>query len=50
VITTMTARHRAVEFIKFLNLIDAQVPAHLDVHLILDSLASYCRRMSDSGH
>ena len=41
VITAMTARHRAVEFIKFLNLIDAQVPADLDVHLIVDNVSTH---------
>ena len=41
VITAMTTRHRAVEFIKFLNLIDAQVPAHLDVHLIVDNVSTH---------
>jgi transposase len=41
VITTMTARHRAVEFIKFLNLIDGSVPDHLDVHLIVDNVSTH---------
>jgi transposase len=31
------ARHRAVEFRKFLDAIDANVPPDLDVHLILDN-------------
>ena len=35
------ARHRAVEFRKFLDLIDAHVPADLDVHLILDNHATH---------
>lgn len=30
-------RHRAVEFRKFLDLIDSAVPAALDVHLIVDN-------------
>jgi len=34
-------RHRAVEFKKFLATIDAQVPSHLDVHLILDNYATH---------
>ena len=34
-------RHRAVEFKKFLTTIDAQVPGHLDVHLILDNYATH---------
>jgi transposase len=35
------ARHRAVEFRKFLDLIDANVPAGLDVHLILDNYGTH---------
>lgn len=34
-------RHRAVEFRKFLNTIDAAVPAHLDVHVILDNYGTH---------
>jgi transposase len=34
-------RHRAIEFKKFLNTIDEQVPAHLDVHLIMDNYATH---------
>ena len=30
-------RHRATEFLKFLRVIDASVPAKLDVHLIVDN-------------
>ena len=39
VISSMHRRHRAVEFKKFLAKIDAQVPDHLQVHLICDN---YC--------
>jgi transposase len=35
------ARHRSVEFRKFLDRIDAAVPAALDVHLILDNYATH---------
>jgi transposase len=35
------ARHRAVEFRKFLDLIDANVPADLDVHLVLDNYGTH---------
>ncbi len=35
------ARHRAVEFRKFLDLIDAHVPADLEVHLILDNYGTH---------
>jgi transposase len=34
-------RHRAVEFRKFLDTIEASVPASLDVHLILDNYATH---------
>jgi len=34
-------RHRALEFRKFLDTIDASVPATLDVHLILDNSATH---------
>jgi len=35
------ARHRALEFRKFLDRIEASVPADLDVHLILDNYATH---------
>jgi transposase len=41
VITSMTARHRAEEFRRFLNLIDKQVPAGLDVHVVLDNVSTH---------
>jgi len=34
-------RHRAVEFRKFLNEIDRAVPEELEIHLILDNLATH---------
>ena len=34
-------RHRAVEFRKFLNQIDAAVPSDLDVHMILDNYGTH---------
>ena len=34
-------RHRAVEFRKFLDTIDATVPRDLDIHLILDNYATH---------
>ncbi len=34
-------RHRSIEFRKFLDTIDANVPAHLDVHLILDNYGTH---------
>ena len=41
VIAEMTPRHRAEEFRRFLNAIDAQVPTHLDVHLVLDNSSTH---------
>src|SRR5579859_3230833 len=35
------ARHRAVEFRKFLDEIEAAVPADLDVHLVIDNYATH---------
>jgi transposase len=34
-------RHRATEFKKFLTLLDKQIPAELDVHLICDNYATH---------
>ena len=34
-------RHRAVEFRKFLDTIDAAVPPELDIHLVLDNYATH---------
>ena len=41
VIADLTPRHRAVEFQKFLNLIDKNVPEHLDVHVVLDNQSTH---------
>ncbi len=41
VITGMHRRHRAVEFKRFLNQINREVPADLAVHLILDNYATH---------
>jgi transposase len=41
VISQMTARHRAVEFKRFLAQIDHQVPAGLDVHVICDNSSTH---------
>lgn len=34
-------RHRAVEFRKFLDEVDAQVPPELDVHMVIDNYATH---------
>ena len=41
VISSLHRRHRAVEFRKFLAKIDAQVPEHLEVHLICDNYGTH---------
>lgn len=41
VIADMTDRHRAVEFRKFLNLINRSVPEDLDVHLVIDNVSTH---------
>jgi transposase len=41
VIGALHARHRAVEFKKFLATIERQVPADLDVHLVLDNVSTH---------
>ena len=48
VITDLTDRHRATEFRKFLNKIDAEVPNHLDVHIVLDNVSSHKTPMIQS--
>ena len=41
VIGELHRRHRSHEFLQFLNTIDAQTPAHLDIHLILDNYGTH---------
>jgi len=41
VIGSCLPRHRHSEFLKFLKVIDTEVPAGLDVHLILDNYATH---------
>jgi transposase len=41
VIADMTPRHRAEEFRRFLGLIERSVPAHLDVHVVLDNSSTH---------
>ena len=41
VIAEMTPRHRAEEFRRFLNLVERSVPAHLDVHVVLDNSSTH---------
>jgi transposase len=41
VISSLHARHRAIEFKKFLTKIDAEVPQHLAVHVVLDNASTH---------
>ena len=41
VIGSLHARHRSTEFLAFLRKIDAEVPAELDVHLVLDNASTH---------
>ena len=41
VISALHSRHRAIEFKKFLQTIDRDVPDHLDVHLVLDNSSTH---------
>jgi transposase len=41
VISSVHRRHRTIEFKKFLAKIDAEVPAHLDVHLVCDNYGTH---------
>ena len=41
VIGALHSRHRAIEFKQFLQRIDAEVPAELDVHLVLDNSSTH---------
>jgi len=41
VIGSLHARHRAIEFKKFLQSIDSEVPAELDVHVVLDNSSTH---------
>jgi putative transposase len=41
VISNCQHRHRHQEFLRFLKLIEAQVPAGLDLHLVMDNYASH---------
>jgi len=41
VIGSLHARHRAIEFKKFLATIDREVPAEFDVHVVLDNASTH---------
>ena len=41
VIADKTERYRAVEFRRFLNLINRSVPQDLDVHLVVENVSTH---------
>jgi transposase len=41
VISELTPRHRTAEFIKFLKLIDREVPQDLEVHVVIDNSSTH---------
>ena len=41
VLASCEARHRSIEFRKFLDQIEASVPEDLDVHLVLDNSSTH---------
>jgi hypothetical protein len=44
VITDIRPRHTSADFVAFLNKLNRNVPTDLDVHVILDNLATHNRR------
>ena len=48
VIGSLHRRHRTEEFLKFLRTIDENVPAHLDIHLVLDNYTTHKTKRSRS--
>ncbi len=49
VIGSLHARHRAIEFKKFLQTLDREVPADLDVHVVLDNASTHKPWRSNGG-
>ena len=41
VIGELHRRHRAVEYLKFLKTIDSRIPAHLEIHLVVDNYGTH---------
>ena len=41
VISSLHSRHRAIEFKKFLQRLDREIPAELEVHLVLDNASTH---------
>jgi transposase len=40
-ISSVHRRHRHQEFLKFLDIVDAQVPADLEIHIVMDNYATH---------
>ena len=49
VLTDIRAQHTSDDFLAFLGIIDRNVPAELDVHLILDNLSTHKTLRSTNG-
>jgi DDE superfamily endonuclease len=49
VISQLTARHRAIEFTRFLDRVEGQVPAGLQVHVICDNSSTHKPPRSSGG-
>jgi hypothetical protein len=49
VIGQLHRRHRSLEFRKFLDTIDVEVPTDLDVHLIMDNYGTHKTRSFGAG-
>ena len=49
VITDLRKSHTAADFIAFLNKVNREVPAELDVHVILDNLSTHKTPRCTSG-
>ncbi len=49
VITQVHRRHRSVQFREFLDLLEARVPRHLDVHIIMDNYGTHKTALIRTG-
>jgi hypothetical protein len=49
VIGALHSRHRAIEFTKFLQTLNREVPEHLSVHLVLDNSSTHKTPAIENG-
>jgi len=49
VITDIRKSHTSADFVAFLNKVNREVPAELDVHVILDNLGTHKTPLSTNG-